>query len=125
MYPRIITLFRFLLYLFTFQETMTTIIGRVKWFNNKSGYGFITAKVDGKESDVFVHHSAIQVSTSQYKYLVQGEYVQFNLEHLEGSNHEFQATSVSGIDGGPLQCESRRQRVERKTPSSVEVPASA
>lgn len=101
---------------------MTTIIGRVKWFNNKSGYGFITAKVDGKESDVFVHHSAIQVSTSQYKYLVQGEYVQFNLEHLEGSNHEFQATSVSGIDGGPLQCESRRQRVERKTPA--EVPAS-
>ena len=99
---------------------MTTIIGRIKWFNNKTGYGFITAKVDGNECDVFVHHSAIQVSTSQYKYLVQGEYVQFKLEHLEGSSHDVQATSVSGIDGGPLQCESRRQRVERKAPRTSE-----
>ena len=107
---------------------MTTVIGRVKWFNNKSGYGFITAKVEGTERDVFVHHSAIQVSASQYKYLVQGEYVQFKLERLEGSNHDIQATSVSGIDAGPLQCESRLQRVDRRTPRAGNpgpVPTSA
>lgn len=91
------------------------VMGRVKWFNNKSGYGFITATVDGVEKDVFVHHSAISVSSSQYKYLVQGEYVQFNLDRLaEGSSHEVQAMNVRGIQGGPLQCESRRQRMERR-----------
>ena len=100
---------------------MTTVIGRVKWFNNKSGYGFITAPVEGVEKDIFVHHSAIQVSSSQYKYLVQGEYVQFSVEKLaEGSSHDIQATSVSGINGGPLQCESRRQRFDRRPHRSVE-----
>ena len=35
-----------------------SLIGRVKWFNNKAGYGFITV-TDGSRSgtDVFVHHS--------------------------------------------------------------------
>jgi cold shock CspA family protein len=47
--------------------------GRVKWFNNKAGYGFITV-TDGPKSgsDVFVHHSSIKVVSEQYKYLVQG-----------------------------------------------------
>jgi cold shock CspA family protein len=106
------------------------VMGRVKWFNNKSGYGFITATIDGVEKDVFVHHSAISVSSSQYKYLVQGEYVQFNLDRLaEGSSHEVQAMNVRGIQDGPLQCESRRQRMERRpvrdAPVSSGAPAPA
>jgi cold shock CspA family protein len=100
-------------------------MGRVKWFNNKSGYGFITTAIDGVEKDVFVHHSAISVSSSQYKYLVQGEYVQFQLDRLaEGSSHEIQATNVRGIQGGPLQCESRRQRQERR-PTRDAAPVAA
>lgn len=91
------------------------MMGRVKWFNNKSGYGFITTMVDNVEKDVFVHHSAITVSSSQYKYLVQGEYVQFNLDRLaDGSSHEIQAMNVRGINNGPLQCESRLQRSDRR-----------
>jgi CspA family cold shock protein len=83
-------------------------LGRVKWFNNKAGYGFITV-TDGKTegNDIFVHHSSIQVSSEQYKYLVQGEYVEFLLERSNGGSHEWQAGQVSGIRGGKLMCETR------------------
>jgi CspA family cold shock protein len=90
--------------------------GRVKWFNNKAGYGFITV-TDGPKSgtDVFVHHSSIKVDSEQYKYLVQGEYVDFSLSDTNGvGDHEFQAGEVCGIKGGKLMCETRRDsRVAR------------
>ena len=94
----------------------TRLTGRVKWFNNKTGFGFITALTDSegvKEgSDVFVHHSAIKVAQEQYRYLVQGEYVEFVLSKLvnadaSASRHEFQAVDVSGVKGGKLICETR------------------
>lgn len=85
------------------------LLGRVKWFNNKAGYGFITV-TDGTRSgtDIFVHHSAVNVENQQYKYLVQGEYVEFDLIRLESEKHEWQASRVSGIRGGKLMCETRR-----------------
>ena len=48
--------------------------GCVKWFNNKSGYGFISS-CDNGGCDVFVHHSSLVVKDEQYRYLVAGEYV--------------------------------------------------
>ena len=55
-------------------ETSARILGQVKWFNNKAGYGFLTVMGDGQTpEDVFVHLSEIQVEKDQYKYLVQGE----------------------------------------------------
>ncbi len=89
--------------------------GRVKWFNNKAGYGFITV-TDGPTSgsDVFVHHSSIKVDDEQYKYLVQGEYVNFKLLDTTTDKHEYQAGEVCGIKGGKLMCETRRDtRVAR------------
>jgi len=62
-----------------------------------------------KNTDVFAHHSSIQVSEEQYKYLVQGEYVQFSLSSMDNSDHKFQAQSVSGIGGGQLLCETRNE----------------
>ena len=91
--------------------------GRVKWFNNKAGYGFITV-TDGPKSgtDVFVHHSSIKVDSEQYKYLVQGEYVDFILSDTKTQEHEYQAGEVCGIKGGKLMCETRRDvRVARTT----------
>jgi CspA family cold shock protein len=84
--------------------------GRVKWFNNKAGYGFITV-TDGSKSgsDVFVHHSSIKVDSEQYKYLVQGEYIEFALSTVASDKHECQATDVSGIKGGKLMCETRNE----------------
>ena len=85
-------------------------IGRVKWFNNKSGYGFITASTgDLKEQDVFVHHSSIEVSSQQYRYLVQGEYVEFSLvEASSDSTHKYQTGDVTGVNKGKLMCETHR-----------------
>lgn len=83
--------------------------GRVKWFNNKSGFGFITqCEGEQNEKDIFVHWSSIKVENSQYKYLVQGEYVDFSLIKPERGDHEYHAIEVSGVKGGKLMCETRR-----------------
>lgn len=94
----------------TTSTTGEHVTGRVKWFNNKAGYGFITV-TDGAQSgmDMFVHHSAIAVGNQQYKYLVQGEYVELNVVCTTGGTHEYQANNVSGIKGGKLMCETRNE----------------
>jgi cold shock protein len=48
--------------------------GKVKWFSNQKGYGFITTE-DGK--DVFAHYSAIK--GDGYKTLEEGEEVEFDV----------------------------------------------
>jgi len=50
--------------------------GKVKWFDSKKGYGFITRE-DG-QGDVFVHWS--EIKTEGFKTLVQGEEVEFSLK---------------------------------------------
>ena len=48
--------------------------GKIKWFNNAKGYGFIQ-RDDGK--DVFVHYSAIQ--GDGYRSLDEGQEVEFEI----------------------------------------------
>ena len=83
------------------------LTGRVKWFNNKSGFGFITVSDEGqyKNKDIFVHYSSISVDSTKYKYMVQGEYVEFNLVKSGNDKHEFHALDITGIKGGMLMCE--------------------
>jgi CspA family cold shock protein len=89
------------------QHARTT--GVVKWFNNKTGYGFITINIGEKTgTDIFVHHSSINVEKKQYKYLVQGEYVEFEIIPVN-NKHQYQSHNISGINGGKLMCESREE----------------
>jgi len=102
-------------------STIERIFGRVKWFNNKAGYGFITV-IDGPKagSDLFVHHSSIQIAVEQYKYLVQGEYVEFTLSSVASGDHESQAADVTGIRRGLLMCETRQAALDYSQQSHQE-----
>lgn len=49
--------------------------GRIKWFNNAKGYGFVV--VEGRDEDFFAHYSAIQMEG--YRTLKAGQPVQFEI----------------------------------------------
>lgn len=65
--------------------------GRVKWFSNEKGYGFIERE---SGEDVFVHYSAIQ--EDGYKTLEEGEEVEFEI--VEGARGP-QAANVLRFQG--------------------------
>lgn len=54
---------------------MARLKGKVKWFNNAKGYGFIGREDGG--ADVFVHYSSIQ--SEGYKSLQEGDDVEFEI----------------------------------------------
>ena len=69
-------------------------LGKVKWFSNKKGYGFI--EIDGGE-DVFVHYSSIQ--SGGFKSLRQGAAVEFDITDGEKGP---QAVNVVEKDDGEM-----------------------
>ena len=58
---------------------MSTLKGKVKWFNGTKGYGFIER--EDKEKDVFVHSSAVR--EAGLKYLNEGDELTFEVESTE------------------------------------------
>lgn len=93
--------------------------GRVKWFNKRAGYGFITqTSGDNSGKDVFVHHSSIVVSKEQFRYLVEGEYVTFSIDSLDDvSENKYltHAIDVHGVDEGVLMCVINNTQKKTKT----------
>ena len=85
---------------------------RVKWFNAKAGYGFASNLETG--GDVFIHHTGLKVEKTQFRYLVEGEYVEMEVEEKE---KKFTGKSVTGIRGGKLMCDTRSESSsgEKKT----------
>ena len=71
------------------------MIGRVKWFNNEKGYGFIEYK---ENEDIFVHYSAI--NSDGYKTLSEGQYVEFK---LLTTNKGYQAQEVNLVKEPTIQ----------------------
>lgn len=64
--------------------------GTVKWFNAEKGYGFISQPDGG--ADVFVHHSAIQMTG--YRSLQEGQAVEFEVQQ---GNKGLQAANVRPV----------------------------
>ena len=83
-------------------------LGRVKWFNNKLGYGFITYIVDGNEMDVFCHHTQISPQNVGFRTLYTGEYVEFSLGKCDDKD-DFQAENITGPAMGPLMSDCRNE----------------
>ena len=72
--------------------------GKVKWFNNAKGFGFVTPD-DGSE-DVFVHYSCIE--EEGYKTLKPGQPVSFETENGEKGIHASKLIPLSAAAKHPV-----------------------
>ena len=65
--------------------------GKVKWFNNAKGYGFVRPDEGG--DDLFVHYSYIQMDG--YRSLKAGQPVQYEIQQADKGHHAINLTPVS------------------------------
>ena len=79
------------------ENTVGEYIGRVKWFNKKKGYGFITLLSNEEDKDVFFHYSSIV--SDNFKIVYPGEYVSFDTITVE---EKVNCTNIRGIMGREL-----------------------
>jgi len=109
------------------QVIATKVTGKVKWFNVKSGYGFIN-RIDTKE-DVFVHQTAIIKNNPKkaVRSVGDGEIVEFDVVIGEKGNEAANVTGPSGepVRGSQFAADKRRRfrpllyRNRRRTGGSV------
>ena len=71
--------------------------GKVKWFNNAKGYGFILA--DGKDEDLFAHYSAIKMDG--YKTLKAGQAVKFEIIQGPKGLHAVEIMAAEAVAAAP------------------------
>ncbi|VXD00974.1 Cold-shock DNA-binding protein family [Pseudomonas sp. 8Z] len=71
--------------------------GKVKWFNNAKGYGFILA--EGRDEDLFAHYSAIQMEG--YKTLKAGQPVRFEIVQGPKGLHAVNISAVTTTQEAP------------------------
>ena len=83
--------------------------GKVKWFNNAKGYGFVLPEAGGE--DLFVHYSSIQMEG--YKTLRAGQTVEFDIQEGPKGMHAVDIRALE--DGEPVESDE-----EPDTPSDEE-----
>jgi cold shock CspA family protein len=97
-------------------EHTERLFGVVKWFDKMKGYGFVRQLQT--DNDYFVHYSQLKCDGEhQTKYLVAGEYIQFNISETTSTSvsrstgrSSLVAVNVTGIMDGPLLYESQQQQ---------------
>lgn len=77
--------------------------GKVKWYDQKKGFGFIIPDDGGQ--DVFVHHTAIQMDG--FRMLEDGQEVAFEITQVQKG---LQAVNVTNVDGSRIAAEPRPGR---------------
>ena len=111
--------------------------GKVKWFNNAKGYGFIIANDDEPEysnEDLFAHFSSIQMEG--YKTLKAGQEVSFDVIASGKGHHAVNIMPIGALpaerpadparhehDADAAQVEAPRPRQERSDSRHVPAPA--
>jgi len=80
-------------------------VGKVKWFNNAKGYGFILPEGGGE--DLFAHYSSIEMDG--YKTLKAGQDVEY--ERLEGPKG-FHAVNIRALGSGLGASDQEAERVD-------------
>lgn len=93
--------------------------GKVKWFNNAKGYGFILA--DGSDEDLFVHYSSILMEG--YKTLKAGQPVAFETLQANKGIHAINIHPCNSDDEAvrtALEMDQAEEPVEHQTAESVD-----
>lgn len=97
----------------------SSLVGRVKFFDTKKGFGFICGDVfnpKNNQSDYFVHYKDVCPRSNNYPVTLRpNEYVQFEVHETEHAdpNKRLKAVNVTGIAGGPLIMDATRMRRTR------------
>lgn len=81
--------------------------GKVKWFNNAKGYGFILSDTGGE--DLFAHYSSIQ--TEGYKTLKAGQSVQFDTKPSDNGTHAINITPLDMLSPSKDKQSENREKV--------------
>ena len=80
--------------------------GKVKWFNNTKGYGFVID--DNGGDDLFVHYSYI--NSTGYKTLKSGQAVRFEIQEAPNGRHAIQ---VELIEEQPINVAANEHEVDQ------------
>ena len=81
--------------------------GKVKWFNNAKGYGFILSDEGGE--DMFAHYSSIQ--TEGYKTLKAGQSVEFDTKPSDQGTHAINIQPLDMLSSNQEQQNSNAEKV--------------
>jgi len=81
--------------------------GKVKWFNNAKGYGFILSDTGGE--DLFAHYSSIQ--TEGYKTLKAGQSVQFDTKPSDNGTHAINITPLDMLSPSKDKQSENREKI--------------
>ncbi|MBP1125038.1 MULTISPECIES: cold shock domain-containing protein CspD [Pseudomonas] len=96
------------------------INGKVKWFNNAKGYGFINEI--GKNEDLFAHYSAITMDG--YKTLKAGQEVTFEVIQGPKGLHAVAICAACAADSSKTHDEAHEKTADNEaSPSKVKQPA--